>query len=393
MKILTNILNPIDSETAEFLDNHVIEIEDGTIKKILPFKKGSSKSNLKDYSKSIMIPALIDAHTHLPQLPIVGNYGYELMDWLNNYTFPAEIEFGNVEYAKKISKKFFKELKKVGTATAVIYSSIHRESTDIAFEEAQKSNLRIFMGKTMMNQNCPKELSENAIQSLSESYDLQRKWHNKTEKLQYIYSPRFGVSTSPELMQEAAKLSRLNKTFIQTHINENKDEIAFVKKTYSKSYAQMYEEAKILGPKTLLAHAIHNTKEDLDILQNTKTNIIHCPDANIFLKSGIFPLKKFQEREIPIGLGSDVGAGTTLDMFQIMKSMLYVQEKPIPTESPFYYATKGNAKILGTNSGEIEIGKNAEFLKLDLPSKENKAKEILNKLIFTQNYQRELILF
>ncbi len=393
MKILTNILNPIDPDTAELLDNHIIEIEKGIITDIAPFKKGQEKGRIKDYSKSIIIPALIDAHTHLPQLQVTGNYGYQLMDWLNNYTFPAEIEFEDNKHAREISKTFFKELKRVGTATAVIYSSIHKKSTDIAFEEAEKTKLRVFMGKTMMNQNCPKELCENAIQSLSESYELQKKWHKKNEKLQYVYSPRFAVSTSPELMQEAAKLSRLNKTFIQTHINENKDEVKFVKKTYGKSYAKIYEEAKMLGPQTLLAHAIHNTKEDLNIFEKSQTNIIHCPDANLFLKSGTFPLKEFQKRDISIGLGSDVGAGTTLDMIQIMKSMLYAQESIIPVETPFYYATKGNARILNINSGAIEIGKNAELLKIDIPSREKKTKDILKKLFFTQNYKRDLLIF
>ncbi len=393
MKILTNIVNSIDRETVEFLDNHIIEIEKGIIASITPQTKNTAKSKLKDFSKSVITPALIDAHTHLPQLPITGNYGYELMDWLNNYALPSEIEFENLKYAKDLSKKFFEELKRVGTATAVIYSSIHRESTNIAFEEAEKSKLRIFMGKVMMNQNCPKELCENAIQSLSESYELQKIWHKKNEKLQYVYSPRFGISTSPELMQEAAKLSRLNKTFLQTHINENKHEVELIKNTYSKTYARLYEEAKILGSKTLLAHAIHNTKEDLDILQKTKTNIIHCPDANLFLNSGQFPLRELENREIPIGLGSDVGAGTTLDMFQIMKSMIYRQDHLIPIESPFYYATKGNAKILETNGGEILEEKDAEFLKIDFKETVKRPQEILKKLIFSQDYKRELLIF
>lgn len=394
MKILTNILNPIDTETVEFLDNHILELEKGEITNISPMTKDTNKQNLKDLSSSIIMPALIDAHTHLPQLPIRGKYGYELMDWLTTYTFPAEIAFGDTKYAKKISKEFFQELKNLGTATAVIYSSIHRESTDVAFEEAEKSKLRIFMGKTMMNQNCPAELNENAIQSLNESFDLQKRWHKKTEKLQYIYSPRFAISTSPELMGEVGKLARINKTFIQTHINENKAEVDFVKKEYSKSYAKIYEDARILGPQTLLAHAIHNTQEDLEILAKTQTNIIHCPDANLFLKSGRFPLKKIQETEIPIGLGSDVGAGTTLDMFKIMKSMIYAQEDLIPLETPFYYATKGNSRILNIKSGCFEKGKNCEFLKIDLEKKyTKKAKDILNELIFTEKFKRELMIF
>ena len=395
MKILSNILNPIDKQTCELLDNHIIEVEKGEILDIYPQTKQTKKAKIKDFSKSIITPGLIDAHTHLPQLPIIGNYGYELMEWLNNYTFPAEIEFEKVEYAQKISKRFFEKLKQLGTSTAVIYSSIHKNSTDIAFSEAEKTNLRIFMGKTMMNQNCPQELAENAIQSLSESYALQKKWHLKNEKIQYIYSPRFAISTSPELMQEIGKLARINKTFIQTHVNENKDEIKFVKKTYGKSYAEVYQDSKILGPQTLLAHAIHNTKKELDIFEQTKTNIIHCPDANLFLKSGRFPIEDFEYRDIPVGLGSDVGAGTTLDMFEIMKSMLFVQEKAIPAETPFYLATLGNAKILNIDAGEIAKGRKAELLKIDFKSTKTKSntREILNKMIFEKEFKRELLIY
>jgi guanine deaminase len=107
MKILSNILNPIDKQTCELLDNHIIEVEKGKILDIYPQTKQTKKAKVKDFSKSIITPGLIDAHTHLPQLPIIGNYGYELMEWLSNYTFPAEIEFEKAEYAKKISKRFF----------------------------------------------------------------------------------------------------------------------------------------------------------------------------------------------------------------------------------------------------------------------------------------------
>ncbi len=397
MEILTNILNPVDDETAELLNNHIVDIEKGKIVSVKPLSKGKKKNKVKDFSKSICIPALIDAHTHLPQFDIVGKYGYGLIEFLQNYAFPAEIRFKELNYAKDLSKRFFQELKKCGTGTAVIYSSIHKESTEIAFKEADKSKLRIFMGKTMMNQNCPKELCENTIQSLNESYQLQKEWHEEDTKLQYIYSPRFAISTSQEFMEEVGKMARLNKTFLQTHINGSKEEREFAMNMYkdSDSYAEIYQKARILGPKTLLAHAIHNSKKDLEILGKTGTNVIHCPDANIFLKSGIFPLKDIEDHGISIGLGSDVGAGTTLDMFKIMKSMLDMQDYIMPVEKPFFHATKGNAKILDIDSGELMEGKNAELLKIDFLGKvdSKNAKNILERLIFTQDYKRELLLF
>ncbi len=395
MKILTNILNPIDTQITEYLDNQIVFIDNGKIKDVYGATKQSKKNDTKDYSNSILLPGLIDAHAHLPQLHIIGNYGNSLLEWLNDYAYTSEIHFENTSYAQKISKEFFKQLKKYGTTTAVIYSSIHKDSTEVAFKEAEKSKLRIFMGKTIMDQNCPSELCENPIQTLRESYELNKTWHLKKPNLQYIYSPRFAINTSPELIKEAAKTSRLYKTFLQTHLNESKEENIFLKKIepQSKNFTEIYNYANALGPKTLLAHCIHNSKEEMDLIAETNSNIIHCPDSNFFLNSGTFSLKEFQKREINIGLGSDVGAGTTLDMFEIMKSMIYMQKELIPISTPFYYATLGNAKILSidNDTGSIEGGKEAKFLKIDTNEKTKKPHEILNNLIFRKNYTRELI--
>jgi guanine deaminase len=395
MKILSNILNPVDKDTTEYLDNHILEIEEGKILDIYPLSKKTIKGDCKDFSKSILLPGLIDAHTHLPQLPITGKYGFELMDWLNNYALPAEIEFGNVNYAKKLSKNFFEKLRKYGTTTAVVYSTIHKESTDIAFQEAERADIRVFMGKTMMDQNCPSELCENTEQSIVESKELYNKWHREDEKITYIYSPRFAITSSEKLMQEVGKISKMNKVFLQTHMNENLEEKEHLRKIYPeyKTYAEIYHKCGLLGARTLLAHCIHNTEEELEILTKTNTKVIHCPDANLFLNSGTFPLRKILDYDIPIGLGSDVGAGTTLDMLEIMKSMIYGQKILIPPSTPFYYATLGNAQILDIDGivGSIERDKQSEILKIDVDKKFKNAQEALNHIIFSRNFKRELI--
>lgn len=402
MKILTNILNPIDESTTEYLDNYVIEVEKHRIIRIYPIPAQAPKINIVDLRDRVLLPQLIDAHTHLPQLPIIGNFGLPLLDWLTQYTFPAEIEFAKEEYAKQLSKKFFNTLKRMGTGIAVVYSTIHANSTEIAFQEAEKSKLKIFMGKVMMNQNCPKELCENPIQSLNESYQLSNKWHKKGS-LEYVYTPRFAISTSKELMYEIAKIAKVNSNFIQTHLNENLDEKKAIKKLYPecKNYTEVYQQAKILGSKTLLAHAIHNDKEELEIIKKTNSKVIHCPDANMFLGSGRFPLEKFIDMEIPVGLGSDVGAGTTLDMFEIMRSMIFVQNANMRSlasmERALFYATRANAQILEIDNdyGEICEDRVASFLSIKIPGKRTfkDSKDILSHVIFKKDFDRELLYY
>ena len=335
------------------------------------------------------MPGLIDAHTHLPQLPIIGKYGNTLLDWLNKWTFPAEKEFKNEDYARKLSKLFFNSLKRVGTTTAVIYSTVYKDSTDIAFQEAEKSKLRVIMGKVMMDQNSPFYLQESPVQSLEESITLSKKWHQKNKKLYYAYSPRFAIACSIGTMK-MIKESNMNNSFIQTHCNENLEEKDTIKAVYPSisNYVSVYQEANILGPQTLLAHMVHNSKEELEIIKKTETKIVHCPDANFFLKSGRFPIEDFDEIGINFGIGSDVGAGTTLNMFHIMKSMIYMQANNkinVSPERAFWHATIANASILGLNNqiGSIEKGKNAEVIGIKVPENyKNNARDILSFLIF-----------
>jgi guanine deaminase len=186
MKILANIFNPLSKEKTELLDQHILEIDTQThnIVNIRPKSKNDSLNSLDlNLNQGIIIPTLIDAHTHLPQYPIIGKYGESLLGWLKKYTFPIEKKFANIEYAKNLSAIFFNKLKSEGTGTAVIYTTIHADSTDIAFQEAEKSNLRIIMGKVMMDQKSPVELTESPVTSLKESSSLSQKWHRKTQKL------------------------------------------------------------------------------------------------------------------------------------------------------------------------------------------------------------------
>ncbi|MBU0975859.1 MAG: guanine deaminase [Patescibacteria group bacterium] len=357
-----------------------------------------------DLSNYLIIPGLIDIHNHLPQYAFAGIGDKELLPWLENYTFPREKTFENKEIARESAKIFFSDLLKNGTTTSVTYVTIHKNAADIAFQEAEKAGIRAVIGKVNMDQNSPEFLTENTEKSINETKELAEKWHGKENRLFYVVTPRFAVSCSLDLMQELGKIAQKSDYFIQSHLSENRGEIDFVKKLFpeSQSYTDVYEKAGLLGPKTIMAHCIHCNEEETEILAKTRTIIAHCPTSNRFLKSGIMPLRKYLEKGLRIGLGTDVAGGYSLSMFNEMKEAIenskyyqvFVDKKtePITPAEAFYLATLGGAEVLGfeNETGSLEKGKNADLVVVDYKKTDpengeglyNEPEQILSRLIY-----------
>ncbi|MCK4654445.1 MAG: guanine deaminase [Candidatus Cloacimonetes bacterium] len=391
--IKTNILNPISSDKVEFLPDTFISISDTKIESI---SKNIENRDFTDYSDSVCIPGLIDTHVHLSQYYVRGRHNSNLFDWLDNCTFPEELKSKDPQYAKKVAKDFFKASVKAGTTTSVIYTSPFKEACDIAFETAEKLGVRAIIGKTMMDTNSPEYLQEDTETSFRESVELFEKWNKKTELLEYVFSPRFAPVCSSQLMKMIGEFAQKNEAYIQTHLSENQDEIELVKKLFPKykNYTEIYEKLGILGPKTLLGHGIHLDNEELEIIKNTESKIIHCPDSNFFLKSGVFPFEKIKKSGIDFALASDAAGGTSISMFNVMKMTCYRQDDyTVSPEEAFYYATLGGAKVLGKEDiiGSIEVGKDADIVFLKIPE-QNKynCSELLSKLIYV-NEEVEII--
>lgn len=396
--IRSNLLTIQEQNKLIFEKGVYISVESAKIVDI-SMEYDKNRGEVIDMRDKIIIPGLIDVHTHLPQLPIVGSYGDTLIEWLEKYTYPAETLFNDSRYARALSKRFYRGLKQNGVTTAVIYSNTNINSTQIAFEEAEKSKLRAFIGNTMMDQNCPTQLCQSTISSLIESHRMAIAYNNVSDrnpKLNYIFSPRFAITCTQGLLEETGSLAKKTDSFIQTHLNENIDEIKTTEQLFPSfsSYTDIYHKTGLLGSKTLLAHCIHSRDEELELISKTASKIIHCPDANLFLRSGRFPIERIKDYNIEFGLGSDVGAGTTQNMFKIMKSMIYAQsidnKYSVTPQEAFYTATLGNAKILGLEDtiGSIEVGKNAEFavISINSPALLNESAEnILSKMIFTDS--------
>lgn len=376
--ILCNIVNPISPEEIQFLPKQVISIEESKISAITSLPEFQGRID-EDRSNEYALPGFIDLHTHLSQYYIRGLYEPALLPWLNKYVFPEEERSKNIEYAEKLSRDFFSAMLKTGTTTCVIYTAPFFSACDMAFEIAQETGIRALIGMTMMDMNCPENLQQNSHKTLEESILLYEKWHGKNAKLDYIFTPRFAPTCSLELMKEVAKYAIEHNAWIQTHLSENKEEIEMVKEIFGfKSYTEVYQKAGLLTQHSIFAHCIHLSDEEIKMLAENKCKIAHCPDSNFFLKSGEFPLQKIEEAGIEYGLGSDVGAGTSLNMLYHTKMMNYRQsDYPVLPAKALYHITLGSAKLLGVDKiiGSLEIGKEADivFLKppLNYPLKNN----------------------
>ncbi|MBR9976616.1 MAG: guanine deaminase [Bacteroidetes bacterium] len=323
------------------------------------------------HSENIMLPGLVDAHVHYPQLDCRGQYGNSLLEWLDRSIYPEEARFTQAGIARDTARRFFSALLSAGTTTAMVYGTIHEAATDIAFEEAERSGMRIILGKMLMDREAPAALLEPADEGLAATERLIRKWHKKTHRLFYAVSPRFAISCSPSLLQGAAALATRYDTYVQTHCNESIEEVARVMILFPEAthYTDVYARSGLLTSRTVLGHNIHCDDAQLRQLRSHDCAVAHCPDANLFLGSGRFPLEAHQQHGLRIALGSDVGAGTTLSMFHVMHSMSHVQGRSLDPRIPLYHATLGAATALGLQEeiGSFRIGKQADITETCVP--------------------------
>ncbi|HEX8252089.1 MAG TPA: guanine deaminase [Thermoanaerobaculia bacterium] len=375
-RIFTPLSDPftagVEGSHRYFEDGHLAVNGDGIIESVGDWSD-APEGEVVDLSANLITPGFIDTHLHAPQLEMIGSYGGHLLEWLNRYTFPTEKKFEDPEHARRVARAFYDELLRNGTLCALIFSTIHREATDIFFEEAERRGFRGIVGKTMMDRNAPDYLLDETPQrSFDESRELLTKWHGRG-LLRYAITPRFAPTSTPELLESAGQLkSEFPGAWVHTHISENRNEVQWVQELFPEAeYADVYDRYGLLDERTVLAHGVWLTPEELDLLARRGTRIAHCPNSNLFLGSGLFPLHRVLEAGVVVGLGSDIGAGTTPSLFNAMADAYKVQQVQNVSLSPFhlwYLATLGGARALTLDgeTGSLEAGKSADFLVLDL---------------------------
>ena len=331
-------------------------------------------------SRAVICPGLIDIHAHLPQYPASGCGQGELLPWLHDHIFPLEREFTAARAAVE-APRFFHELARHGTTTAMLYMAIYEESCEAAFAAAEKCGQRITLGKMMMDVGSYGDLPTDRIVSVSlaQSERLCRRWHRANGGLlAYAFSPRFAITCSETLMRGAAELAAQYDAPIQTHLAENRGEVGRVQEMFphARDYTDVYDRCGLLTPRTVLGHCLHLSDREIGVLHERGAKVAHCPTANFFLGSGLLPMDRLRAAGVGIGLGSDVGAGTELNLWQVMRAVVETQKArsyyepgtpPLQPAEAFHLATQGGAEALGLGQmvGTLEPGKEADLLVLD----------------------------
>lgn len=397
-----HIISPTDFNSYEdYADGCLLVDKDGKIADVGNWqdlvKLHGTPAQVVDYGKRVILPGFIDLHIHLVQIAQTGRSGDTLLGWLNKYIFPAEVKFARKEHATKLADWFFRELAKNGTTLSSVFTSIHKEAADIAFTNAAERGCRVIMGKTLMDRNAPDNLSEDSERSLAESEELCSKWHNYDNgRLLYAVTPRFApTSTSKQLSGAAELWKRFPGSYMQTHLSENIDEIAWVKELFPgcKNYLDVYASHGLIGRNSLFAHSIHLSDHEMEKLVQSESAVVHCPSSNLFLKSGVFPYQRAKTKGLKMGLGSDVAAGPEMSLFKVMKDAAYVQtELWLGARELMYLATLSGAKAVGLDDkvGSLSKGKEADFVVIDPNLKtsvprdilEQPADEILSSLVY-----------
>lgn len=344
-----------------FEDSHII-IKDG---KVLDIQKALSDEykniEVEDLGDKIIIPGFNDIHLHAPQYPNLGlGLDKELLPWLETYTFPEEAKNIDPEYAKKEYKLFVKSLWKYGTTRAVVFASLHQKATEILMDYFNEVGMGAYVGKVNMNRNSPDNLIETTKDSIERTENILKKYNDKNALVQPIITPRFVPSCDTELMNALGNLAEKYDVKVQSHLSENKGEIAWVKDLHpeSKNYADVYDKAKLFGQQpTVMAHCIYVTEDEMDLMAKNQVYVAHCPTSNFNLSSGIAPIRKFLNKNIPVGIGTDISAGHTVSMMTTIVTAiqaskmywLYVNddEECLSTTEAFYLATKGGGSFFG----------------------------------------------
>lgn len=375
-RLFTPVRDPfeygIEGSYRFFEDGHLAVDDAGKIVSVGEWVEAPEGESV-DLAGKLIAPGFVDTHLHAPQLEMIGSYGGHLLEWLNRYTFPTEQKFADPAHARRVAQSFFDELLRNGTLCALVFSTIHYEATDIFFAEAERRGFRAIIGKTMMDRNAPEYLLDASPErSYEESRALLEKWHGRG-LLNYAITPRFAPTSTPELLEQAGRLKReFPDVWVHSHISENRNEVQWVQELFPEAeYADVYDHYGLLGERTVLAHGVWLTPEELDLLARRNSRIAHCPNSNLFLGSGLFPLHRVLDAGVHVGLGTDIGAGTTPSVFNAMSDAYKVQQVQGVSLSPFelwYLATLGGARTLSLDSetGSLEPGKSADFIVLDL---------------------------
>jgi guanine deaminase len=365
----------INANNTRYYEDGMLLVRDGKVVAVGNYSDMFNQyhpDNVTYYRDMLITPGFIDTHIHYPQMEMVASYGEQLLQWLNTYTFPTEKKYSDYTYAKQQADSFINELLKNGTTTALVFGTVSKASVDAFFTSAQEKNLRMIAGKVMMDRNAPDYLLDTPQSAYDDSKALIQKWHNNG-RLGYAITPRFApTSTRDELAKAGQLKAEFPSVWVHTHLSENLNEIAWVKDLFPErsGYLDVYNYYGLTGPRSVFAHGVHLEDGEWQTMASTGSALSHCPTSNLFLGSGLFDLKKAHQYGVKVGLGTDIGAGTSFSALQTLDEAYKVQQLQGYKLSAFeglYLATLGSAKALDLQDkiGNFNAGKEADFVVLD----------------------------
>lgn len=328
---------------------------------------------IEDLGDAWIVPGLVDTHIHFPQVDIIAAHGAQLLDWLEQHTFPAEAAFADLAHAKAAATFFIDELLRNGTTTAMVFGSVHRGSVEALFAEAHGRDMRLIAGKVLMDRNAPPGLTDTVETARGDMEALIAEWHGKG-RLGYAVTPRFAFSCSDAQLEMAGQvLARHPGVWMQTHLAENPREIEETARLFPEAsdYLNVYERFGLVGRRSVFAHCVHLQGEAFARLAAGEAAAAFCPSSNLFLGSGLFPLEEARSHGVKVGMGTDVGAGTTFSVLHTLGEAYKAGQLRGQALDPFvalYLATLGGARALDLDDhiGNLAPGKEADFLVLDL---------------------------
>ena len=332
---------------------------------------------VEDYTGCLIMPGLYDLHVHAPQYAYRGlGMDLELLDWLNNHTFPEEIKYSDLEYAMNAYSIFVDDLINGATVRACIFATIHTEATILLMKMLEDRGFRGYVGKVSMNRNAPQLLCE------SNAVDEIVSWLNQTETLKGnispILTPRFIPSCTDNLLVDIAQIQKATRLPLQSHLSESLSEVNWIKELVKDSdfYGDAYYKYGLFGQygKTVMAHCVYSSDEEIELLKKMGVYVAHCPSSNSNLSSGIAPVRKFIQYGVNVGIGTDVAGGESISMFRAMAETIKDSKlrwrlkdeelSPLTFEEVFYMATKAGGSFFG-KTGSFEDGYYMDALVLE----------------------------
>ncbi|WP_145109413.1 guanine deaminase [Cereibacter sediminicola] len=352
-------------------------VEEGRILAVGPadrLRAAHPEARVTDYGQALISAGFIDAHVHYPQTAIIASWGKRLIDWLETYTFPEEMRFGDPAYAADIAGRYLDLTLAQGTTTVCSYCTIHTESVDAFFEAAGQRGVRAFAGKTCMDRNAPEGLRDTAETAYSDSKRLLEKWHGR-DRLSYVITPRFSPTSTPEQLAALGTLWREHPDcLMQTHLSEQLDEIEWVKALHpqARDYLDTYEAQGLLREGAVFGHAIHLAPRERARLVEAGASLVHCPTSNSFIGSGLFDMGLVAEG-IRVGLATDTGGGSSFSMLRTMAAAYEIGQlrgQALHPAQLWWLATAGSARALRAEDriGNLAPGMEADIVVVDLAS-------------------------